>query len=228
MLLTCSQELFLIRQLAKLQHSMSDRLQFQNLLKAVLMPVLKAEGFRNSGTTYRRAIGDIVHVIQIQGSQHGGQCCVCLGIHLAFLPTVGSNAPCDPTSIKEPECEFRCRLKPEGQSDQWWSYGTTEAEATASVCSIRDLYQQHGAPYFSRFSIFPDDFVRVTRETSDDEIGSLFPRCFTSVRRELALARIYGQIGDRVSAQFFAIRGMAAVGQATALKAAFSPYLIQA
>lgn len=207
---------------------MSDRLQFQNQLKAILTPMLKAEGFRNSGTTYCRTIGDVVHVIQIQGSQHGGQCCVCLGIHLSFLPTAGSNAPCDPKSMKEPECEFRCRLKPDGQSDHWWSYGTTEEGATASVRSIRDLYQQLGASYFSRFSIFPDHFVRVTRETPDDSIGRLFPQCFTSVRRDLALARIYGHIGDRSSAQFFATRGMAAVGQATALKSAFSPYLVHA
>jgi hypothetical protein len=207
---------------------MSERLQFQNQLKAVLTPALKSEGFRQSGTTYRRTIGDVVHVIQIQGSQHGGKCCVCLGIHLTFLPTVGSNAPCDPKTIKEPECEFRSRLKPEGQSDHWWSYGTTEAEAAASVCSIRDLYQQHGASYFGRFSNFPEDFVRVTPDTPDDEIARLFPRCFTSVRQDLALARIYGHIGDRASAQFFATRGVEAVGPATTLKSAFSPYLSHA
>lgn len=207
---------------------MSEGLQFQNQLKVVLTPALKSEGFRQSGTTYRRTIGDVVHVIQVQSSRDGGQCCVCLGIHLTFLPTVGSNAPCDPKSIKEPECEFRSRLKPEGQSDHWWSYGTTEAEATTSVCSILDLYQQHGAPYFGRFSSFPDDFAQVTRETPDDKIASLFPRCFTSVRRDLALARIYGHIGDRLSAQFFAARGLAAAGQATALKSAFSPFLSHA
>lgn len=203
---------------------MSDRLQFQNQLKAVLTPALRSEGFRQSGLTFRRILGDVVHVIQVQGSQYGGQCCVCLGIHLGFLPTGGSNGPCDPKSIKEPDCEFRSRLTPEGKSDHWWSYGTTEGE-TASVCSIRDLYQQQGASYFGRFSRFPDDFVRVTPETPEDEIAFLFPRCFGPVRRDLALARIYGHIGDRASARFFATRGMAAVGPATALKAALRPFL---
>lgn len=207
---------------------MSERLQFQNQLKAVLTPVLKSQGFRQSGTTYRRTIGDVVHVIQIQGSQHGGQCCVCLGIHLAFFPSVGSNAPCDPASIKEPECEFRSRLTPQGQSDYWWSYGTTEPESEASACSIRDLYQERGASYFDRFSRFPDDFIRVTSDTTEAEMNGLFPRCFTSVRRDLALARIYGHIGDIASARFFAARGVAAVGQATALRAAFRPFLSHA
>jgi hypothetical protein len=207
---------------------MSDRLQFQSQLKAVLTPALKSEGFRQSGLTFRRILGDVVHVFQIQGSQYGGQCCVCLGIHLGFLPNGGLNGACDPKSIKEPDCEFRSRLTPEGQSDHWWSYGTTEAEAAASVGSIRDLYQQQGASYFGRFSRFPDDFVRVTPETPEDEIGSLFPRCFTSVRRDLALARIYGHIGDRASARFFAARGMAAVGPATALKAALRAFLSDA
>lgn len=48
---------------------MSDRVQFQSQVKASLVPILKAEGFRQSGTMFRRIMGDVIHIIQIQGSR---------------------------------------------------------------------------------------------------------------------------------------------------------------
>ena len=197
---------------------MDARSQFHAQVRKILTPVLIADGFRASGTTFRRPLGEVLHVVTLQGSVHGGQCCVCLGIHLAFLPTVGSSAVPDAEKIEEPECEFRTRLAPVGQPDAWWTYGQTEREAAESADSILSLYRAVGVPYFARFSCFPDDFARVTPEmlATDGELP--FPAGGTFVRRALALSRIAMHSGNAANARAFAEIGLSRVGQAVSLK----------
>lgn len=141
---------------------MDCRKQFLAQIKKVFAPVLRADGFTGNGDTFRCVAGDVIHVVAMQGSVSGGKCCVCLGIHLSFLPGQGSANSPNPNTIEEPACEFRKRLAPLGQSDAWWPYGTSDQEAKESAESICQLYQQIGAPYFQRFSTFPEDFTRVT------------------------------------------------------------------
>lgn len=204
---------------------MNERDQFQSKVKNVLRPELVANGFRPAGTTYRRKLGKVVQVLTLQGSVNGGQCCVCLGIHLTFLPTVGSAAACDPAKITEPECEFRTRLAPPGEADCWWSYGATEHEAHASAESILRLYREVGVPYFDRFSKFPDDFVRVTPAMLASGAPLPFPGRSTEVRRALALSRIALEAGRIEEARQFAEFGLARVGPAVGLKNEFRKIL---
>lgn len=204
---------------------MSDRKLFQQQVKSILTPELKQDGFRQSGMTFRRVTGHVVHIFTIQASSYGGQCCVCLGVHLDFLPTVGTNQPCEPLKISEPECEFRSRLAPEGVSDHWWPYGDSEQDAISAVSSILELYRLRAAPYFERFSSFPEDFTHVTPETPEESYRALLPRYSTEVRRDLALSRIYSRLGDALAVRHFASRGLASAGPAVALKAAFRDLL---
>jgi hypothetical protein len=203
----------------------NERGQFHSLVKQVLKPALVADGFRVSGNVYRRTYGAVIHVIALQGSIHGGQCCVCLGIHLTFLSPVGATGGCDPAKITEPECEFRSRLAPAGQSDYWWSYGATEQEARASAESIIGLYREVGVPYFRQFSSFPDDFVRVTPSIFASSAPVPFPKGGTLVRRALALSRIALRTGRIVDAKQFAEIGLAHVGPAVGLKNEFRKIL---
>lgn len=204
---------------------MNEREQFQSQVKLVLKPVLVADGFRASGTTYRRTLGEVIHVFTLQGSVHGGQCCVCLGIHLAFLPTAGPAPTCDPAKITEPECEFRTRLAPAGDTDCWWSYGNTEQEARSSAEAILRLYRDVGVPYFQRFSTFPDDFIQVSPPMLASEAPLPFPGHSTEVRRALALSRIALHTGRIADAHKFAEIGLARVGPAVALKNEFRKVL---
>lgn len=199
--------------------SADNRKQFHDQIKQVFVPVLKSDGFLGSGNTYRRVIGDVIHVVALQGSVSGGKCCVCLGIHLSFLPGFGTAS--DPKRIAEVDCQFRTRLKPAGHSDAWWPYGTTEREARASAESICDLYLQIGAPYFGRFSSFPDDFTRVTPAMlmSQDELP--FPGGCTFGRLALALALIAQRVGRNEDARSFAEAGLSKAGDAVLLKTSF-------
>jgi hypothetical protein len=197
----------------------NERDQFLAEIKNSLRPILKAEGFRASGnTTFRRKLGDVIHVLTIQGSRHGGQCCVCLGIHLMFLPLVGTGGICDPEKITEPECEFRSRLRPEGMSDFWWKYGSSEEEARLSAASLLHIYQDVGRPYLQKFSKFPEDFCQLTPSMLANGITEPFPRNTTAARRALALSRIYIHLGRIDEAKQFAEFGLAHVGPAIALK----------
>jgi hypothetical protein len=200
---------------------MDSRKQFLAQVKEVLVPVLKADGFTGSGVTYRRVVGDVFHVLTLQGAVSGGKCCVCLGIHLSFLPGQGSLTAPDPKTVEEPDCEFRTRLTPVGQSDYWWPYGVSEQEAKESAESICRLYQEIGAPYFQRFSTFPEDFTHVTPTmlTAGGELP--FPSGGTFVRLALALARIAQRVGRAEDARQFAEVGLARVGPAVSLKHAF-------
>ena len=194
-------------------------------VKLVLKPVLAADGFRASGTTYRRTLGEVIHVITLQGSMYGGKCCVCLGIHLTFLPTMGSAGSCDPARITEPECEFRTRLAPPGERDFWWSYGTTENEARDSAESMLRLYREVGAPYFQRFSAFPDDFSRVSPAMLASGEPLPFPDGGTKAGRALTLSLIALHTGRVDDAHKFAEFGLFRAGPAAALKKQFRKIL---
>jgi hypothetical protein len=194
--------------------------QFHSQVKLLLEPALIADGFRASGTTYRRKLGEVIQVIALQGSVQGGQCCVCLGIHLTFFP-----GDVDASQITEPDCEFRTRLAPPGQADLWWSYGATEQEARASAESILWLYREVGVPYFQSFSTFPDDFIRVTPAMLACDTPLPFPGRSTEVRRALALSRIALHAGRITDAKQFAEFGLARVGRAIGLKNEFRKIL---
>ena len=197
--------------------SMSERDQFLAKVKQIIKPALLANGFQVSGTTYRRKLGKVIHVVNLQGSRHGGQCCVCLGIHLDFLQTAGSGNICDPAKITEPECEFRLRLAPEGQTDCWWNYGVTEDEAEASVESILQLYREVGLPYFERFATFPDDFVLTKPSMLVSGAPLPFPGYSTIARQALTLGRIALYTNRIADAKQFAEIGLRHVGPATGL-----------
>lgn len=203
---------------------MDQRGLFHAQLKSILKPALVADGFRASGMIYRRVMGDVIHLIKIQGSRDGGRCCVCLGIHLAFLPTVLGDK-CIPNKISEPDCEFRSRLAPVGDADCWWDYGCSVDEARRSVMAILKLYQEVGRPYFSRFSAFPNDFSQVTPAMLVSGEPLPFPEGDTLVRFALALSRIALRIGRTADAKAFAEYGLAEAKFAVGLRGEFRKLL---
>lgn len=162
---------------------------FKNHLKTKLAPVLRESGFRGSSVTFRRLSGVVVQVIHLQGSRYGDSCCVEIGTHLTFLPTVLED-PADPRRIATPLCEFRRRLAPENAGDHWWPYGATDREAADSVDDLLSVYTTVGVPYLARFAKYPDAFGIITPE--DVAAGRLaaLPGSTSIARAALAMARI--------------------------------------
>jgi hypothetical protein len=201
-----------------------DRKTFFGVLKREFASMLRADGFTGSGTTYRRAVGPVIQTIWIQSSRYGGECCVNLGVHLTFLPMVLDEAP-DIRTITEPDCEFRCRLVCEGETDHWWPFGTTQDEAEMSVVDLVQTYRDYGAPYFAAWAEFPGRFIDLTVDQLTQGSKLPFPVHTTDLRAALAMARIHAHLGNLETSRSFAAFGLANLGKATGLRRSFEEML---
>lgn len=194
--------------------------RFHDLLKREFFPLLRADGFKGSGTTFRRVIGERLDVVNVQGSRYGGQCCVNLATHFLFLPSEGGGDVTDPKQFRESHCTFRDRLHEAAEWDRWWTYGGTDAESEASVISLIDLYRRRGALFFGQFEPFPDVFERITPENIDAGETTVLPILIgTAVRPALIMARIMSHLGRREACREFAEVGLRHMGRAVGLKA---------
>jgi hypothetical protein len=192
--------------------------RFHQLLKRDFSPLLRLEGFKGSGTTFRRIKGDVIHIINIQASRSGGRCCVNLGLHYSFLPTAGGGTASDPKMLREYECAFRERLSAAGRQDQWWTYGATDAESEASVAGLIEMYLRRGQPFFQEFEPFPDVFEKITPAELDSGDFSKFPTAMTLVSAALTLARIMNHLHRFAECRQFAEVGLRHLGHAAGLK----------
>ena len=146
----------------------------------------------------------------MQGSRYGDSCCVNLGIHLTFLPTV-LNRFADPRKITESLCEFRRRLAPHGQSDCWWRYGDNESEASRSADKLVEVVAHAGFAHFDRFRTFPVSFEGITPQALAAGDFSILPGDITRTRAALAMARIAAHLGQTERARQFANVGLATI-----------------
>jgi hypothetical protein len=191
---------------------------FHQLLKRDFAPLLRAEGFKGTGATFRRVKDDVIHVVNIQGSHYGDECCVNLGLHFSFLPTAGDSPLTNPAKLKDYECEFRDRVHEADESDHWWAYGSTEAEAQANAANLIDMYRRRGRLFFQGFEPFPDVFERVTPAQIDAGDLSHLPAEMTLVRAALTMARIMHHLGRSGRCRHFAQVGLRHLGRAVGLK----------
>jgi hypothetical protein len=191
--------------------------RFHQLLKRDFFPLVRADGFKGSGTTFRRVKGDRLDIINVQGSRYGGECCVNLAAHFSFLPSMGGGQVTDPQKFKENDCTFRSRLR-EAREDHWWDYGTTDAEAETSAASLVELYKRRGALFFEKFEPFPAAFDRVTPAQLDAGDLTMMPAAMTQVYAALTMARVMKHLGRYERCREFAIVGLRHLGTAVALR----------
>lgn len=190
---------------------MDARTRFHQLLKRDFAPLLRSEGFKGSGTTFRRRQEHRIDVINIQGSHHGGECCVNFGVHYSFLPLLGG-VQADPKKLNEYACAFRDRLHEASESDHWWSYGRNDAEAEASIASLIDLFKRRGTSFFQRFEPFPDVFEKVTPEQLAARDLTNLPVRMGLIHTLLTMARIMIYLGRHDLCREFADIGLRHVG----------------
>jgi hypothetical protein len=165
------------------------RPQFKSALKTMFAPLLREEGFQGSGVTFRRTSGAVLQVVHLQGSRDGDSCCVEIGTHLMFLPTIGEDVP-NPKKIAVHDCEFRKRLALEGEGDHWWWYGNNEQDAVASVAHLVATYTARREQILERYRAFPGLFGLVTPESLGLQGLNDLPGGTTVARAALVMARI--------------------------------------
>lgn len=188
--------------------------RFQKLLKREFHPVLRAEGFKGSGATLRRMVGERVDVVNVQGSQWGGRCYVNLGVHFRFLPD-SCGKQVDPAKVLEFHCVFRSRMdhpptrkKPVECSE--WAYGEDDAAAERSVRDMVELFRNSGAAYFQCFEPFPGALTRITPADIDTGEYQRLPP-FKHYGKEIValfLARVMKHLGHVPKCRAFARAGL--------------------
>ena len=175
-----------------------DRTSFLKALSARLYPILRADGFRGSGSTFRRVVDPVVHVFNVQGSSDAEKCYLNLGAHLLFLPKPGGGKP-DAKSLKEYECAFRDRFDPPAGTGFGWSYGRNENEMQETIAFICDHWKSYAEAFFDRYSHFPAGFVSLIESV---DVSSVHPI------ELLTLARIAAHLSDYARAESLASEGL--------------------
>jgi hypothetical protein len=192
--------------------------RLESALRAHLQPRLKEDGFAGSGRTYRKASHGIIQVLHVQGSRHGGQFAINLGLQPMAIPDVLGKIP-DLKKISDAECEFQRRLSEGGTTDRWWSHDSSEESMDSAAAAAAEVYVRFGRQLFEivggsdspLFSITPDQmpqFHDILRG-----FGS------TDVRMALVLARLRTAEGRSAEARAFANFGLLHLGRAVALRA---------
>jgi hypothetical protein len=199
---------------------MTDRQRFYGVLGQTFFPLLRSQGFKGSGSTFRCLTGEVIAVLNLQGSTkpwEAGTFCVNLGVHLTFLPTM-ANTPADPKKIKETDCEFWTRLAPKGETDHWWNYGRNGEETARAAREMVNTYQSEGVAFFEHYPAFPGPFAAITPEQLEAKDYSSLPGWRSLVRSALVMGQINVHLGRLELAKRFARLALANLGPATALK----------
>ena len=191
--------------------------RLESSIKDHLSPVLKSDGFFGSGRTFRRISGDLIHVVQVQGSRYGSKFAVNLGIQPRSIPDVVGNSP-DATKIREELCEFRRRLS-EAKSDQWWEHQGSKESMDAAVRAAASVYTTIGRRLFSELSGPESPLHKVTPAQFEAGQYSFSGFGSTKVRMARSLALMRQSVGNLADAGAFARIALASLGVARALRA---------
>jgi len=105
---------------------------------------LRATGFRKSGRTHNRRVGDgLVHVVSLQMGQYVsgqyGKFAINLGVYLPCVPEIEYGRSASKT-IHEYSCEIRDRLGALAFSrkDVWWELDASVGKTAALICRLMD------------------------------------------------------------------------------------------
>ena len=127
----------------------------------VVEPQLRGLGFKGSRRNFRRVQGEVVHILNVQGSSSGERCYVNLGVHLSFLPSAGTGTS-DLKKLKEYDCAFRSRLDPQPHFSLGWPYGATPEQTERIVHLLSNAIELQAVPYFYTYFSFPESFQNIT------------------------------------------------------------------
>jgi hypothetical protein len=181
-----------------------------------LGPVLRDDGFVGPGRNFHRISGNLIHVVQVQGSRYGGKFAVNLGIQPAAIPDVAGNSP-DATKIKPELCEFRRRLSEVG-SDQWWDHAESKESMDAAVRAAASVYATIGRRLFVEISGPESPLHKITPAQFEAGLYGFSGFRSTKVRMARSLALMRQSLGNLTDAAAFARIALASLGSAQALR----------
>jgi hypothetical protein len=192
-----------------------------------LAPVLRADGFAGSGRTFRRVVGEWIHILNVQGSRYGGQFSINLAVHPIVIQDVRGDAP-DPKKITEELCEFRRRMsESRARQDMWWKHDSTAESMASAVRDAAVTYVQVGRGLLDDATAENADLNTVSPAAFAGGDFNFFGFGSTECRMALALARLRRAKGQLAESQAFAAHALQKVGSAGFLRAVIQVLLPQ-
>lgn len=193
------------------------------IVRQVLAPALRADGFTGSGRNFRKINAHWVLIVSLESSRAGTGLALNIGLHpLAFNDVLGK--PVDAKKMKTQLCEFRTRL-PSQNKASWWQF-ESDAESVQRVMeTIRNEYLQHCSEQLKKLSgeQSPLFHARVDNFAKGDYDFSPFRSADTRIA--LVIARLHQQQGRRTEAMAFAHHGLKHVGNSVGLRRDFEALL---
>jgi hypothetical protein len=187
---------------------MAEKLFLDASIKNHLAPVLRKDGFKGSGKTFRAVTGDMVCVVNIQASSFGMRFFVNLAVQPLTVPDLEGETV-DPRKVLQQSCEFRRRLSESGV-DQSWDY-SDQATLDRAVIDAARLYEAIGRDFFARFTAPDGDLRKITPE-SELPSGYAASLCTSEARLFRALAYLSLSADKVDDAARFARRVLIAAG----------------
>jgi len=123
------------------------------VILAAIYERLKPRSFKKKGRELFRVLGDVVHIVGLQGSQKNVQSCASFTVNIAIL--LPSLIPADVREFRErsiAHAHWKARLGylcPE-RTDRWWSAEDINA-ARVVGSELASLIEAHALPEFERF-----------------------------------------------------------------------------
>ena len=122
------------------------------LIRDFIHPTLKPAGFRRQGRTWNRAVNDVVHVINVQGSgsNYGdvGQFTINMGVYVPSAHQYLWNFP-QKQFVTESLCIIRQRPAQLAYGrDHWWSFDSTTDLAQLGN-DVRSVIVTHALPFLA-------------------------------------------------------------------------------
>lgn len=192
---------------------------FLNKVDAAMQQQLSNAGFRclNSGTWNRRS-DDELNVVWLQKHSTDDSFCVNLGVHYAFLPKTGTEAPLGSEAIELPDCEVKLRLTAQATvKDQWWPI------SLESVSEVVELMKNRGLAIFDSYRLTGPISRMKAQDIEGGSPGLL--SSLTKVRACLLMARIHERLGNQNNCIEAATVGIRLAGMAIGPKKALKDIL---
>lgn len=175
-------------------------------------PLLRAEGFTGSGHTYRRLVGQWIHVVNVQGSLYGGEFAVNLAIQPISVNDTNDNPP-NPKTITEEICVFRRRMaESPAAAHQWWPHDRTEEGMALAVRRAAAVYDKVGRRLLERATSEHSDLNCVSPEAYARGIFDSFGFCYAGSGTAFILAQMRRESGRFDDARSIASHALQTAG----------------
>jgi hypothetical protein len=186
-------------------------------LKEHFAPILRAQGFKGSGQTFRRVSGDCLQVINVQRDKYGySEFYLNVAVHPLAIPDARGR-PADPRKMYDYDCEFRTRLGPSG-ADSSWRYEWSKVSMDSAVAAAASRCVEEGLPLLERMSGANSPLDTYRPEHLGEIESDILGFSALSVRMSLVIARYRLASGRVAEAREFAQAGLERLGAASGLK----------